>query len=132
MDLPGPDAGQILRLRERPAQGVDELKVVGVQLSGPINIPGNQRAEALPLRRAEELRVPILARWCPVEAGHVGASWSEMASPHGNSRVGCMRGLGGAATSSAFLLRHLRTLLAQGDASLLWQLGDRLPVLGGF
>jgi hypothetical protein len=61
MDLPGADAAQILLLRQLPAQRVNELKVVGVQLSSSFNITADQRAEALALRRPEELRVPILA-----------------------------------------------------------------------
>jgi hypothetical protein len=37
-DLPGADAAQILLLRESPAQRVDELKVLRVQLSRSFNI----------------------------------------------------------------------------------------------
>jgi hypothetical protein len=50
MDLPGADAVQILLLGEHPAQRVDELKVVGMQLARSLNITRDQRTESLALR----------------------------------------------------------------------------------
>jgi len=51
MDLTRADTPEILVLRQRAAQWVDELEIVGVQLGRSCNVAGDQRTETLALRR---------------------------------------------------------------------------------
>jgi hypothetical protein len=73
MDLPRADAAQILLLGERPAEGVDQLKVLRVQLTCPFHISTDQRAETLAFGYTKELRIIIGDRGS-IRAGHAGTS----------------------------------------------------------
>ena len=66
-DLPRADAAQVLFLRDRSAQRIDELEVVGVQPGGPVKIAGDERLDPLALRSPDEVRIPSLASRVPVE-----------------------------------------------------------------
>ena len=62
VDLTRADAAQILVLRQRAAQGVDQLEIVGVQLGRSFNIARDQHTQALTLRRPKEFHLPLLGR----------------------------------------------------------------------